>query len=397
MQNIELYESKWRNRRFFISQDKQFFDITESFRNNTRFNKEGKKYFNELFLNKENKKCLNLLKYMFPYVESYSSNQDLEQTGTIIIPNNKEYANITRKRSICSGKFFELYFTYNCNEFIEISNKVENFIIYVNKLQNRQEVINYLKEIINKIPVSYHKIFFETMQFYIEYIKNNKLLDVLYSLYENIYDIDNSSGFFELDARRRATVIISDVILKISEEEFNQFLENIKKQYTNLNILDQIYYWVEHNNDYNTRKIRSNSLKEILKKMAFEIYDNNIDIYKNEYREGNIYAIYRLLEDNQRDIKSYVSNILNENNLFRFLYDIISKPVGSDGYSYLLKKEEFDIFTTVEIRDELINWRTNNTEDEKFVLDVYEKFKEGKTDSFGRSGLVYDHEVKLNL
>lgn len=397
MQNIELYESIWRNRRFFISQDKQFFDITEGFRNNTRFNEEGKKYFNELFSNKENKKYLNLLKYMFPYVESYSSNQDLEQTRTLIIPNNKEYANITRKRSICSGKFFELYFTYNCNEFIEISNNVENFIIYVNELQNRQELINYLKEIINKIPISYHKIFFETMQFYIEYIKDNKLLDVLYSLYENIYYIDNSSGFFGLDARRRSIAIISDVILKISEEEFNQFLENIKKQYTNLNILDQIYYWIEHNNDYNTKEIRSNSLKERLKKMAFEIYDNNIDIYQNEYREGNIYAIYRLLKDNQRDIKLYVSNILTENNIFRFLYDIISKPVGSDGYSYLLKKEEFDSFTTVEKIDELINRRTNNTEDEKFVLDVYEKFKEGKTDSFGRSGLVYDHEVKLNL
>ena len=131
--------------------------------------------------------------------------------------------------------------------------------------------------------------------------------------------------------------------------------------------------------------------------MAFEIYDNNIDIYKNEYREGNIYAIYRLLEDNQRDIKSYVSNILNENNVFRFLYDIISKPVGSDGYSYILKKEEFDLLTTVEKIDKLINRRINNTEDEKFVLAVYEKFKEGNTDSFGRGGLVYDHEVKLNL
>ena len=88
---------------------------------------------------------------------------------------------------------------------------------------------------------------------------------------------------------------------------------------------------------------------------------------------------------------------MNENNVFRFLYDIISKPVGSDGYSYILKKEEFDLLTTVEKIDKLINRRINNTEDEKFVLAVYEKFKEGNTDSFGRGGLVYDHEVKLNL
>ena len=30
-------------------------------------------------------------------------------------------------------------------------------------------------------------------------------------------------------------------------------------------------------------------------------------------------------------------------------------------------------------------------------LNVYEKFKEGNTDSFGQSELVYDHEIKLSL
>ena len=341
----------------------------------------------------------SLLAEIFPYVKKYKSNQSLEYTGNIIIPIGEEYKNITRNRSICSAKFFELYFTQSNNEFIYISNKIEAFIKYINISMDRKECLKIFDLLINDFHKDYHKILFETMQYYIDDVNIEKLPDLLCSLFNCIYSIDNTTIFMGLNARQRVTIIISEILLKIKEVEFIEFIESIENKYLNIAFLRNIRYWIEHNNNFsnNIKNERSNILNIQIKNIAEDIYDNRIDIYNDSYRRGNIWALFNILKDNDRDIKLYINDILNSDNIIKFIYDIVSVSVGSKGYNYSINVENLDLLTTVETIDQFISKRNYNTDDEKFVLNIYECFKLDIRDDWGNPGVLCSEEVNLTL
>lgn len=397
--NIELYSEIWNNKRFFISHDKEFLSLDALFLDNKKFNRDGKEYFDRLFSDIENKKYESLLAEIFPYVKKYKLNQDLVYTGSIIVPIDQEYKDITRNKSICSAKFFELYFTQNNNEFIYISNKIEVFIEYINISFGREDSLKVFDSLINDFHKDYHKILFETMQYYIDGINIEKLQNLLNTLFNRIDDIDNSRIFMGLNARERVTIIISEILLKIKKVEFIEFIENIENKYLNIAILRDISYWIEHNNNFsnNIKNNRNNILNIQIKNIAQDIYDNRIDMYNDSYRRGNIVAIFNILKDGDRDIKLYINDILNSDNIIKFIYDIVRISVGSKGYTYSINREDLDLFTTVETIDKLISKRDYNTDDEKFVLKIYDHFKLGIEDEWGEKGVICSEEVNLIL
>lgn len=397
--NIELYSEIWNNKRFFISHDKEFLSLDALFLDNKRFNQDAKEYFDRLFSDTENKKYESLLAEIFPYVKKYKSNQDLVYTGSIIIPRDQEYRDITINKSICSAKFFELYFTQNNNEFIYISNKIEAFIKYINISIGKEECLKVFDLLIKDFHKDYHKILFETMQYYIDDVNIEKLPDLLCSLFNCIYSIDNTTIFMGLNARQRVTIIISEILLKIKEVEFIEFIESIENKYLNIAFLRNIRYWIEHNNNFsnNIKNERSNILNIQIKNIAEDIYDNRIDIYNDSYRRGNIWALFNILKDNDRDIKLYINDILNSDNIIKFIYDIVSVSVGSKGYNYSINVENLDLLTTVETIDQFISKRNYNTDDEKFVLNIYECFKLDIRDDWGNPGVLCSEEVNLTL
>ncbi|WP_270642041.1 P-loop NTPase fold protein [Paraclostridium sordellii] len=399
MYNIELYIEIWNNKKFFISHDKEFLGVDALFVDKNKFNREGKEYFDRLFSDKSNKKYENILAEIFPYVNKYKSNQDLEYNGSMIIPREEEYKSIIRNKSICSAKFFELYFTQNNNEFIYISNKIEAFIKYINISLSREDSLKVFDLLINDFHKDYHKILFETMQYYIDDVNIEKLQNLLYVLYNRIYDISDAILFLQLNARQRGTIIIAEILLKIPENKFSEFIENIKNEYSNISILKDISYWIEHNKNFdnNMKENKNSILNEQIKNMVERVYDNSIDIYSDSYKRGNILSLYNVLKNEDRDVKVYVNNILNSDNIIKFIYDIVSVSIGSNGYSYRINRENLDLFTTVETIDKLISQRNCNTDDEKFVLNIYECFKLNIKDDCVEQALVYSEEVNLTL
>ena len=397
--NIELYSEIWNNKEFFISHDKEFLGVDKLFVDKNKFNRDGKEYFDRLFSNEENKMYESLLAEIFPYVKKYKSNQSLEYTGNIIIPIGEEYKNITRNRSICSAKFFELYFTQSNNEFIYISNKIEAFIKYINISMDRKECLKIFDLLINDFHKDYHKILFETMQYYIDDVNIEKLQNLLYVLYNRIYNISDTRLFLQLNARQRVTIIIAEILLKIPENEFFEFIENIKNKYSDISILKDISYWIEHdkNSDNNIKENRNSILNEQIKDIVEMVYENSIDIYKYSYKRGNIWTLYNSLKNEDRDIKVYINNILNSENIIKFIYDIVSVSVGSKGYTYSINREKLDLLATVETIDELISKRDYNTDDEKFILNIYERFKLDIRDDWGEPGVVCSEDVNLTL
>src|SRR5699024_298019 len=106
--NEKLYNEIYNNRRFFIcNSNTKLFNKS---RDNEKYNREGKVLFDRLFERRENNYYKDILKELFPtmlkHLESKESNTSKPE-------DNLHTAQINN--SICSNKYFALYFTYTSN------------------------------------------------------------------------------------------------------------------------------------------------------------------------------------------------------------------------------------------------------------------------------------------
>lgn len=143
---------------------------------------------------------------------------------------------------------------------------------------------------------------------------------------------------------------------------------------------------------------RGKKLDEIRMQIANYIYDNNIDIYKEYYCKHNIWSLYHIFKESGIDIKLYVSKILNSENIFRFLYDVTRETTSNLGYSYSIERENLLTLASIDIVDKSLEERVHISEDEKFLLEIYNYFKEDRKDSWGEpAGILLDTPKKLSL
>ncbi|MBU5337530.1 P-loop NTPase fold protein [Intestinibacter bartlettii] len=397
IQNIKLYETIWKNKEYFISEDCYIYKkkgrLYTSDKDLEEFNNKGKELFDNIFESSENSKYINLLSDLFPNVERYNSKGILKDTKTInSLPKNK-YREVNRRRSVCSGKFFEIYFVYMSNIFFEMSKISEKFINYINISQSIEEVSRYLELEINSIDVENKIILFQTMQFYINNLEDDKVKDLLYFLYNYI----TTNIFLDFRIQNVLNILIADILINISQNEFDLFMGMVSKDYKNISILKDINYWIINNTDIEQDKRRSRSeiLERTLGSIVNEIYYKKINIYSNNnYRKNNLRDINELLQINKRDIKVFIKNVLNSNNIIKFLYDFIYVNNDGDRYSYSINKDEIEIFMSIEKVDELIQQREYNSEDEKFILNIY-KNKKSTTMENEKYIYYYNHEIKL--
>lgn len=393
MYNIELYQEIIKNKRYFISEDKVTAEdlYSDIFSNASIFNKESKKFFEDLFSIEENKVFLDLLSNIFPYVNKYKNGQELRLDERVIYKTDKqEQVNRVREKRIYSAKFFDLYFTETSNYFIKINEFVGDFINIINDDNLTTDDINIF---INALEKNFHKDFFDTLYLFINKIKKEKMLDTLKILFNNIENIDDSKGFFELGARNRMCVIMSDILFIISHEELIQFSDYIRFEYSKLNIVDNIKYWIDNNKDVKeiNRKEVYKLWSELHREMAFMVYDNDINIYDKYYMPGNIYGLYSGLKDSERDIKNYIKNILNTDTVIKFLFDIMSKSVGTK-ITYYVDKGNINSFTTEEDINVILDSKDDYTELESTIRDIYKISMEHDS----RSLMCNDERLEFN-
>lgn len=385
--NRDLYESIWENKQYFISYDRDLNKKIFKISNNPKFNAEVKEYFDSVFSKSENKKYLNMLSEIFPYVNKYNHNQKLE------LYNDVEYAKITKERSICSAKFFELYFTHTRNEFIQMNELVETFIKLLNDSESIENILELLKSSFKNISDGSEKIFIDTLYLYLDEIDKRICLNFSIALLEWLEIIQDTSQYLDLNIRGKILLAISDLSLRVEETEFDIFTQKFKNNFNSIDFITSIYTWMENNRkvDCDIRTNRVDKLDKLRKNIAKYIYDNNIDIYKEYYCKDNIWSLYHILKDLSIDIKPYISKILNCENIFRFLYDVTKEKVSSSEYKYSINKDLLLPLSNVEKVDKLLEERVHVNEDEKFLLELYKYFKEDKKDSWG-----YPYEVSLN-
>ena len=106
---------------------------------------------------------MSLLSEIFPYVERFMHKEDLEVEG--FTRDNSQYNSAVKKRSISSGKYFDLYFCHSSNDFIVVNETVTRFIEKVNSDEIMEiEKTKLLRNILEGYNHIFQKEFLQILQ-----------------------------------------------------------------------------------------------------------------------------------------------------------------------------------------------------------------------------------------
>lgn len=351
MKNPELWSEINANSTYYISEDRYVY-ADEYIYNAEKYNIDTTKYFDDLF--KNNKHNINnykkILCYLFPNIKKYfDENRYIKKEKIEFIPEHQTYidkkeyrASVIDKR-IYNNKYFNLYFNKTENEFIKINEEINNFISFINNNSFKPEELyqEYFK-MERGYPGWVEKYTLETFQMHLNKINGDKLLPLLLVMYFSYYTIDDSPLFFQLNAKSRTQIIIADLILMLSDDDFEKFIDEIKEDYQNLYFIREIAYWLnpEHRRDELVNLSRYEAVNSLYEKMLNDIKTNEINMYSNKYY--NRYNMVLLFDDEK--YMSFIRKKINKNNLMLFILDCISISTGSYGIGYNFNTQNLDKF-----------------------------------------------------
>ncbi len=397
--NKDLYTSIKENSKYYISSDVIYSNeyFTASIVRET-FNKEGKEYFDVLFKENDNSIFKELLSRLFPYVKRYLNSYPLIEDSRYIVDRRQENIDIAKKMRIYSAKYFSLYFTYKENEFVNISKSVNDLINIVNSISDEKIIDAKLQLICLEYHYSWQETIFSTLQNRIDEINENSICAFTKALLNNMEIFDNSLVFLGINGLGRVEIIISILLFILSDSELEE-VKLILKEYKKIQFTNSIKYWVENSRETNQNKKDKVKLflEEIESVVVSEILNENIDIYKDQYYyKSNLRYIAKIVNDNKA-IKKYVKVILNENNIIRFLLDIMGVSHGTT-YTYYIRETVLNMFSSKEKVDNILSRRQSLNEDERFILDVYKKMNlDEKENEDNDNGIIVSREKIFNV
>ena len=388
IQNKALYESIYSNSVFFISEDYGLFNY-DYFMDNAGFNKDAFTYYETLFENEANKFYLDMLSLMFPYISKYKefknnrsnsyNNSHLElrheERGYIVPRDKNEYITSVKEKRVYNAKFFDLYFTYSKNEFIEIDTNIQNFVNDINAQKTRFDFNSRFIELISIYDGKLDKYVLETLEYYIDNINQKAYLNLSKAIYRNINTTSDQVEFMVgIDARNRAVFIISELINRFTDEEINQFIDFIKLDYKGVRIISNIIYWLNPEKQYNRQlsQEKYEMIKSVYEKMIIEMKQKKINIYSNKYYAKH--NVYCFIDDS--DMLKLISSKINSKNIFTVLKDFILTSSGTGGYGYEISSTIFEKLISYEKVEELLNKikSENMSESEKFIVSVFRSY-----------------------
>lgn len=141
---------------------------------------------------------------------------------------------------------------------------------------------------------------------------------------------------------------------------------------------------------------RAAKVYEVLKTMAVAVVGQKIDLYDDlYYRKNNIWGWYHAIRsDKNINVKTVFHYMLTPVNIYRFLWDMTGISL-SGVYGYSLNEHNFKVFCDLEEIEKCISAHEPETEDEAFVQEIYDAYKNGTNES---ERTIYKEEnVRLSL
>lgn len=394
--DFDLYESILENNQYYISSDYiynselqiQHFDKNE-------FDKAAKTYFDNIFINRSSSKAI--LSAIFPYVHRYTNKYSISDGEYY------EKAFFLRQNApIYSLKFFELYFTYGTNTFLEERNEVAKLVDTLVKSQNTSNIQEALNRVIYTASDDTQKERLEIFQLHLDKIPHSNRLTIIESLWEHMSDIDNVPQFFSLSARDRAIVIITMFLIEMNEEYIEQFILSISNDFSRIIYIKGIIYWL-NSSRFNVLPRIKQRFSDLYSNMCKQVIEDKINLYSNNnYRQYNItsglFAFYKDSENKDTILQDYMESIYKDDYVYRTIADVISIGTGSDGFSYGLRDDSFNILYLAEetIKQSIENNPPSN-ESEEIIKDIFEKFQRKEMNICESYGISSPTPIVFNL
>lgn len=390
----DLYEEIRRNKKYFVSKDLYYSGdgLYLSTVNKKQFNSDGKVYFNNLFSKYDAYE--GLLAKMFPYVKRYRNKLDLVDEY-MHSDDSSEHNSIA---SIASAKYFDLYFSYGTNDFLKTLSNVDKYIEHVN-LSDEEKIEELTEQAIEMVGKGAQTEWFECLQKKIEKININARASVAAGICNSIRKVDTTRGFFMLSADQRALIVATKLLKGTDYTAIESLIETCSKNY-NIRLLEEI------KSNCSAFKKRGDSDYDVLLKiveakyieLCNEVLDKQIDIYSDDiYQRWNIWALYKSTPEGDKTlIQNYMKAIVNENNIFRIISDMISESTGTMGYGYSLNEGYIEsLFGEKETLKKVISKVEPHNETEKFILNMWERMENGVKNSMGETDFYSPVPVNL--
>ena len=377
IKDIELYNTIHKHSEFFTTFDKSDQDELDIVFRMNEYNERGKEFFTQLFENRL--EYLDLLSELFPNVKKFREKKDLRsefETRSSQFIESREEA--SKKRKICSGKFFDLYFTFSENVFLKAANDCDLFIKEINKKITFEEKKVCFQSMLENKGYSYQMDFLYSLQIRNgEITKDNKndLIKVILCYVQAFNDNEYYGEMF----RERVAIIVSEVLPNIPLQEFDKILENECNNYKLLSFWVAIYSRLGTEDVVNgeSRKIK---IKKLVINITNNILNNNIDLYDDRYYlYRNIFGIIEF-NYNKDKIEEYIRKTINEDNVYKFIYDLLFVDAKQTGefekpIYYRLEKTEVEAFTSEEFIWEMLKKSSPQNTSQRFIVEVFQKYR----------------------
>lgn len=394
-----LYSSIYGNAKYYISHERDPEGCLFIALKKEEFNKKAKEYFTGLLSDREESKAL--LADIFPYVKKYTDDKPLLQDSYSPDPNAVEIAKHSR---VCDARYFDLYFSYTANNSLRIRKNVEEFVSKINDGKGMAHVLGIVQDTIRSVTREDHKEWLERLQNYIPDIEQNNVYNAAASLYSVIFDVSpvKSMWGYGLSPQTRLEYIISELLLKCSDEEFDSYLSLISKDYGKLGVILSIWNWIKSDkyDSSEVRKQRAEKLQSHHTAMCERVVNEKVNLYSDDYYHvENTWGMYHCYKANDAvdTFTSYIKSILSPENIYRVLWDVKTSAIGSN-YRYSISDENLAIFLgDIEVVKKLVRENPPKNKDEAFVYQMYDVYCNGEPDALGRKGVVSATDVVLNL
>lgn len=373
--NKHLYELIKINNKILISLDVQKKADVFSFRLDKEDCKNKRAEFLK-YLRENYSEDLDMVLFLFPDLEGDDLHAKQKKTNIV---------------SIRSAKYFDLYFSYGINNFLMIYNKVDSFIQSVNNAKSVGNIETAACEL--EILRAHESIQFEMVNEIdkrITNIERSQCLNLMMFFWNHIEEFSDFGEFLALSAHQRAEVIIAELINQLKPKELGDFIDSHLNYYGYINTISEIKYWLT-TASLSANKNIINIWTNYYNKMCEDILSNNIDLYADQYySRGNIVGLKRFKEDYREMIYTYIRNIIRPKYVYRILGDCVGSSHGST-HNYGIDQSLFDdMGVSQETMDQYLSEFKPENESQKFILDLYQRFKNGEKIVMG------DYPVKRN-
>ena len=383
--NFQLYQEIYQNKIYFISCDTEY-DIDVSIRtiNHDEFEKEKAEFWNRL------KKSMDYAPYIDIVSDLFLQNKSIYDShdGTSDIRDNKHVAKYAR---ICSAIYFELYFNYISNVYIEIKNDVLRFIAIANNVESADDLISAFTTSINKYE---SLIWFKFFILFINDIFKEKATLLAEVVFQLIYCNNKLNPSVAVEC-------IYELLKNSEEDAVHSFCQSIHSSYSKLSIIEHIKMRTAKNIYENVEydEVINNCYSD----MCNKIITNKINLYCDEnYHMYNIVSLLKFFVKNQEILHKYISSIISSKNIYRVIGDtIIGDTIASSGgfnYRYFVVKERYDLLLGGMDISSFLDDHKPITKSEKLVFEIYKKYieRDPKVKCNGEE-VVLDHPFTFEL